>query len=451
MDKTSLFYPLDQEELTTLKIQFNWKTGDFFLECSKDWSSDLDWSRYNHDFYAESIKCRDRRLLNDGETKALFKKYGLSEYLDQVFELVRQGRHFGMECFYHKGYDIKFIGNIHSRKRGINNTRANIVTGGIRRHSKDTSEIETITDGLNLSRAMTFKNIAGDLALGGSKSCVIMDELDISNLRHMGFLGFCMDAIRSSTSPDMGFPPEMTDVMKDNGFSFNYTGGRKGLLGPSGKPTAYGVFLAMKEAVKFLRGSDDMTGMSFAVQGLGNVGGNLARYLIDNVKNLRILVTDINESLVQRFVGEHKAKGIDIAAVKPDEIILSEVDVLCPCAGGGVLSEETIPKLKCSMVFGGANNQIKATSVEEEFRLAKVIAERGILYQTDWWHNTAGVMFGIEEHNNQESASLENIYKDIERVLPRNTWVNLNKAKELGITPTECAYKTCYNEIYGDN
>lgn len=58
-------------------------------------------------------------------------------------------------------------------------------------------------------------------------------------------------------------------------------------------------------------------------------------------------------------------------------------------------------------------------------------------------------MFGYEEYKYQKDASLERTYADIKRVLPKNTWENLNKAKELGITPTESAYKTCNDELYG--
>lgn len=59
-------------------------------------------------------------------------------------------------------------------------------------------------------------------------------------------------------------------------------------------------------------------------------------------------------------------------------------------------------------------------------------------------------MFGFEEFRHQDNASLERTYRDIERVLPKNTWKNLNKASDLGLTPTESAYKTCFDEIYGE-
>lgn len=448
MEKRSLFYPLDQEGLTTLRIQYDWKTNDTFLQASKDWDEGFDWSKYNHDFYVESIKTKTGRMLNDAETRAIFEKHDLTDYLAEVLELVKQGRHFGIDCFYNKDYDIAFLGNMHSRKRGINNTRHGAMKGGIRRHAKEDLELDVIIDGLNLSRAMSFKNIAGDLPVGGCKSCVIMDALDLKNMKHIGFLGFCLDEIRCSTGPDMGFPPEMTDVMKENGYSVQYTCGPKGPLGASGKPTAYGVYLALKEAVSFHLGKEDMAGMSFAIQGIGQVGWHMVEYLANEVTNPTIYVADVNEAAVKKLVAEFTAKGVNVRAVGLDEILLLDVDVLSPCACGGILHEENIPQLNCKLIIGGANNQIKASSVEEECRLAKLIADRGILFQTDWWHNTAGVMFGYEEYKYQNEASLDRIYGDIARVLPKNTRANLTKAKELGITPTECAYTTCTEVLF---
>ena len=87
---------------------------------------------------------------------------GISDYLEEVIDLVRQGKHFGIDCFYNKRLDIRYLGNMHNRKRCINNTRHGVMKGGIRRHEKDENELEVIIDGLNLARAMTFKNIAGE-------------------------------------------------------------------------------------------------------------------------------------------------------------------------------------------------------------------------------------------------------------------------------------------------
>lgn len=112
--------------------------------------------------------------------------------------------------------------------------------------------------------------------------------------------------------------------------------------------------------------------------------------------------------------------------------------------------ENNVPNLQCKIIWGSANNQMKASSQEEEMRLAKMVADRGILFQTDWWHNTAGVMFAWEEVCKQEKADINHAYKVISEVMPRHTRENLEEAKKLGITPTENAYRICEEILYGD-
>lgn len=448
MDR-SLFTPLAQEGLTTLRINYDWKTDEVFLYASKDWDTDFDWSRYNRDFYVESIKVHDAKYLNEQEVREIFAKYDLTDYLKEVVDLLREGRHFGITAYLNEALDIKFMGNVHSRKCGINNGKHATLGGGIRRHGKDERELDVIIDGLNLGRAMSFKNVAGELPMGGLKSTVIMDPIDLENFQQIGFLGFALDSMRCETGPDMGFPTELTDVMIYNEYSYQYTCGPNGPLGSSGPPTAYGVYIALEEAAKFL-GHENMDGWSFACQGLGQVGWSMVKEICTNIRNPHIIVADMNRDVVDKCVNTWSEKGIDIKAGSIDDILFEDVDVVVPCAIGGVFTEENIDKLKCKIIWGSANNQIKASGQEEEIRLAQKIADRDILFQTDWWHNTAGVMFAWEEVCFQKRANIDHVYEVISDVLPRLTKNNLEDAKELGITPTANAYRQVENILYGD-
>lgn len=446
----SIFIPLKGEDLTTLRIFYNWKTDEVFLSASKDWDDDLDWSRYNKDFYVESIKTHNAKYLNEQEVKDMFEKYNLTGYLEEIIALLREGRHFGIIAYLNQKLDIKYMGNIHNRKCGINNGKHATVGGGIRRHEKSDEEIDVIIDGLNLGRAMSFKNVAGELPMGGIKSTVIMDPLDLNDFQQIGFLGFALDSMRCETGPDMGFPIEMTDVMIENGYSHQYTCGPHGPLGSSGPPTAYGVYIALEEAVKFL-GHDNMDGWSFACQGLGQVGWSMVEEICTKVKNPHVIVADTNQEVVDKCIKTWSEKGIDIKSCDVKDVLFQEVDVVVPCAIGGIFTEENIGDLKCKIIWGSANNQIKASGQEEEIRLAQLIADRGILFQTDWWHNTAGVMFAWEEVCFQERADIEHVYKVISDVLPRLTRENLKDAKERGLTPTANAYRKVEGILYGDD
>lgn len=439
----SLFTPLIAEGLTTLKIRYDYKTGTFRFYAAKEWEKDHDFSKYNKNFCIDGIFTDNAIYLNTNQVKELYSKYNLNDYLEQVMDLIKKGKHFGIDAYYYDKYNIKFMMHEHSRKLGLLNKRHAIMAGGIRRHPLEEEEIDVIVDGLNLGRGMSFKNVAANLAYGGCKATVQMDPLDLTNMEIMGFLAFALDSCRDMTGPDMNFPTEMSDVMIKQGYSMQYTGGPNSKTGETGKPTAYGVYLSLKQAVKFMENTESLKGKTAAVMGLGAVGWYMAEHFLS--EDMKVYVSDINPDRAKDFVQKHPGKDIEIVAVS--DVLEMEVDVLSPCAIGGIFHDENIPKLKCKYIWGSANNQLKASSQEEEYRLAKLLDKHGILFQTEWWHNIAGVMCGAEEY--LYDGTEETLNKKIEAIIPKQTWENLNKAKELSITPTECAYKTCENIIYG--
>jgi len=439
----SLFTPLKEEGLTTLKIRYDFRTDRLRLFAAKEWEKDFDFSLYNKTFCIDGIFTDKARYLNTEEVIVLYKEYNLEDYLNQVLDLVRQGKHFGIDVYYNDKFDIRFMMHEHSRKLGLHNKSAAIMAGGIRRHFPEEDELEVIIDGLNLGRGMSFKNVAGSLPFGGCKATVQMGPLDIKNMEIMGFLGFALNSTHDMTGPDMNFPTEMSDVMHEQGYSVQFTGGPKSKTGETGKPTAYGVYLSMKQAVKFKEGTKSLDGKSVVVIGLGAVGYYLCEYLLK--EDIKLYVSDINDEACQHLM--EKFPNREIESVPVEKAYAMTVDVVCPCAIGGIFHENNITELKCQYIWGSANNQLKASSQEEEYRLAKLIDDRGILFQTEWWHNTAGVICGAEEFLYE--GTVETLNEKIEAILPSNTWKNLNKAKKLGVTPTEAAYSTCEAIIYG--
>lgn len=439
----SLFIPLREEGLTTMRIRYDFKTGAVRLYAAKEWEPDFDFSKYNHEWWIDGIYTEDARYLNTKEVWALFEKYGQKDYLEEVLNLLRAGKHFGIDIYYYEKYDIRFMMNEHSRKLGVLNKSHSIMAGGIRRHTYEEPEMEVIIDGLNLGRGMSFKNIAGHLPFGGCKATVTMNPLDMDNMEIMGFLAFALDSCRDMTGPDMNFPVEMSDVMIEKGYSMQYTGGRKAKTGPTGTPTAYGVYLALMEAVNFQEGVRSVKGKTAALMGLGAVGWYMGELLLEGGVS-KLTIADINPDTVQRFVNEHQGYEIDTCSVA--DVLYQNVDILSPCAIGGIFDEESIAKLNCTYIFGSSNNGLKASSQEEEIRLAKLIAEKGILYQVEWWHNTAGVICGAEEYLYDGDA--ESLRRKVEEIMPANTILSLNGAKEQGITPTEFVYQYCEDLLY---
>lgn len=439
----SLFTPLREEGLTTLKIRYDFKTDIIRFQAAREWDQDLDFSRYNKDFIIDGLFTDDAVCLNTKEVWALYEKYGLRDYLEQVVGLVRAGKHFGIDAYYLAKYDIRYMMHEHSRKMGLTNRSQSIMAGGIRRHEPEEPEIEVIIDGLNLGRGMSFKNVAAGVPFGGAKATVQMGPLDLDNLEIMGFLAFAMDSCRVLTSPDMNFPTEMSDVITEQGYSTQYAGGPSGKLGETGRPTAYGVYLSLQEAVRFHEGKDSLKGKTVALMGLGAVGWYLGEHLLD-AGVARLTIADTDPAVVQKFIAAHPGALIDTCPAS--EVIYQDVDILCPCAVGAILHDESIPQLKCRYIWGSANNQLKASSQEEEIRLAALIADCGIHYQIDWCHNTAGVLSATEEY--LYDGTYESLMKKVEENVPAGTRQSLTEARANGLTPTENLYRKVGQILY---
>jgi len=443
--RESVFEVLRTEGLNRLRIHYDWRRDAFSLYAAREWDADTPFARYNAAFTVWTLTPSQGRYLNDAETEGAFQRHGMAPHLAKVKELMRKGRHILLDCYYHEGLDIRFVNHIHSDKRGINNRRSSLVMGGIRRHEPGEDEIDVFVDGMNLGRGMTFKNVAAGLPMGGCKTTVQMDPIDLADLDQVGFLAYATDRTRNTAGPDMNFPPELADVVNEH-FSLHFVGGPKGPLGPTGTPTAHGVHMAVKQGARFLWGSESLAGKTIAVQGLGAVGFHLTGgYLKDGA---RVIVCDRDPAAVERFLAAHP--GAPVRVVDPGEILGVEADIFSPAAGGGILTTENIPTLRFELIMGGANNVLRASSQEEEIALAELLAERGILYQVDWWHNIAGVMAGYEEYVHQRGASMDRLMEKVGRLCAASTWENLNAARREGITPTERAYRAVEREVYGE-
>lgn len=438
----SLYYPLKEEGLTTLKIRYDYRRNQEYIIAAKEWDSDIRWSNFNRTFYADSLLTEDDVRLNNRETRALYEKYGLTDYLDEIFDLLRTGKFFGLDCYYYDKKDMRFTANLHSIVLGVNNKDHALYTGGIRRHPRDEEEIDVIVDGLNLGRAQSHKNVASQIPYGGGKITVVADEADLSDTEELGFLAFALDRVKFFTGPDMRYPIELADAMAP--YSAYITAGPSNPIGSSGTPTAWGVQCALREAVKFQFGRDSLCGLTVAVMGLGSVGFAQAEYLLAD--GAKLIVSDIDNQAPERLKRQHPEA--DITIVSNDEILDTEADILCPCAIGGFLTEAVIGRLKFKMVFGAANNQLHASNKEEELRLAKLLMDRGILYQECWVQNIGGVMSGEEMYVKGEKADKAQLMDRVEKVCAEITRKNLQEAAEKGITPSENAYNSVEDRIY---
>jgi leucine dehydrogenase len=307
----------------------------------------------------------------------------------------------------------------------VHSTTLGPALGGCRMTSYATA-VDAVRDALRLSRGMTYKSAAAGLPLGGGKSVIAMEPgvdreamlLDLADtVESLGGLYITaedvgtkpsdMELIHSRTDHVVGLPPE------------------KGGVGDPSPFTAAGVEAAMRACVGKRFGSETFEGRSVSVVGVGGVGETLARSLSE--QGAELIVADINEA--KRGLAEElpRARWSD-----PDSAMLAEVDVLAPCALGGVLSEETIPALRCQIVCGAANNQL---SREE---LAEDLARRNIVYAPDFIANAGGIIHAAEEHAGAH---------DPERVAQRVQGIHdvvaeiLGESESTGRTPLSAAYE----------
>ena len=141
-------------------------------------------------------------------------------------------------------------------------------------------------------------------------------------------------------------------------------------------------------------GSDDLHGRTVALQGCGNVGFALALLLKE--AGARLIVTDVDAARAAAC-----ARACDAAVVAPEEIYDAAADVFAPCALGGILNEQTIPRLQTAIIAGAANNQLRDEAA------VQAIEARGILYAPDFILNAGGIISGGAYLLGESSARLE--------------------------------------------
>jgi len=242
------------------------------------------------------------------------------------------------------------------------------------------SEDEALDDVLRLSRGMTYKSALAQTGLGGGKSVVIADrdQKTPALFEAMGrfieqFGGVYVTAEDVNVTVD-----DLRAVRRSTAHVCGLTTAEGG-GGDPGPYTAYGCFLGIRESLRMATGSG-LEGRTVAIQGTGSVGRELGRRLAG--EGARLVVADLNEANVERVVEELGAVAVD-----PEEIYDVDCAAFAPCALGGVLNDDTIPRLRCAVVAGAANNQL----LDEE-RHSEALRARGILYAPDYVINAGGIV-----------------------------------------------------------
>lgn len=294
------------------------------------------------------------------------------------------------------------------------------------------SERAAIDDVLRLARGMTYKAAVAGLNLGGGKSVIIGNPKTHKTEGLLRAFGRFIQTLRGRyiVAEDVG---TTTDDMKIIHEETRHVAGLETARGGSGDPspvTAYGLLHGMQACTREVFGTRELSGLTVAIQGAGHVGYNIARYL--KKEGARIITTDIYKKNARRLVEEFGAEY-----VKPDDIYSVKCDVFSPCALGGILDDKNIRKLKCRIVAGSANNQLKSG------RHGYKLEERGILYAPDFVINAGGLINVADEmrgyNRSRALHKAARIYSAVARVI--------KISKEDGIPPHEAADRMAERRI----
>lgn len=260
----------------------------------------------------------------------------------------------------------------------VHNTVLGPALGGTRIWAYN-NEMEALNDVLRLSRGMTYKNSLAGLNLGGGKAVIIGDSRQIKSEALMRRFGKFVNSLGGNyiTAEDVGISP--ADMVYVN-METNHVVGLPGKSGDPSPVTARGVYVGMKACAKEQFGTDSLAGRKIAVQGVGHVG----EYLVESLtkEGAEVFITDVYEPTLKRVSEAYGAKVVGL-----NEIYDLDVDIYAPCALGATVNDETLSRLKCSIIAGAANNQLKVEAIH-----GQAVMDRGIIYAPDFALNAGGVI-----------------------------------------------------------
>lgn len=296
----------------------------------------------------------------------------------------------------------------------IHSSRLGPATGGTRMKSYLNFK-EALQDALNLAKGMTYKFAVADFPRGGAKAVIDLPP-DFDQRARAGLLRRYGTFIQQlgglyETGPDLGTSPADMDIIAETGAPYVFCRTpQKGGAGDSGPATALGVFSGMQAVCQQIFGDASLTGRRVLVQGAGSVG----RILIDLLRevNAEVLFSDINQDTIR-----HYRDILKLPFVPAEYVYDTACDIFAPCALGGILNRDTIPRLQCLAVAGAANNQLAESSDADQ------LSQKGILYAPDYVVNFGGAIAitGIEsmgwslaeaeEHVKSVKQTLQHIFQ----------------------------------------
>ena len=263
----------------------------------------------------------------------------------------------------------------------VHSTHLGPAAGGCRMWQYETGEAH-LTDALRLAQGMSYKNAMAGLELGGGKAVIWGDSRRDKSPELFKAFGRAVESLSGTyyTAEDVGI--DVADIEIAATETSYVAGLNSSGAAASGDPspvTALGVFRGIQECAKRVFGSGDLTGKTVAVQGVGSVGGDVARHLAK--AGAELYIADISQDDLKAVQADTDAK-----IVEPDQIYDLDVDIFSPNALGAIVNQDTLARLTAKIIAGGANNQLIIPEMGEMLR------RKGILYAPDYVINGGGII-----------------------------------------------------------
>lgn len=299
----------------------------------------------------------------------------------------------------------------------IHDTTLGPATGGTRMYPYE-NEKDALTDVMRLAKGMTYKAAISHLPFGGGKSVIIGDpgkEKTPALLKRFGEFVENLDG-RYICAKDVGINSADLRTISTRTKHILGVEGTKNSSGDPSPATAFGLLYGIRAIAKEILGKISLEGLRFAIQGVGSVGYYIAKELYQERASL--VICDIDQRAIDRCLKELKAE-----VVTPEKIYDVTCDFFSPCALGAILNPETIPRLKCKIVAGAANNQL--ASPEDGQRLA----EKRIFYAPDYVINAGGLINIAEEQVGYDKKRafdhVARIYQTMIKIIHRSQKSNI--------------------------
>jgi glutamate dehydrogenase/leucine dehydrogenase len=317
---------------------------------------------------------------------------------------------------------LRFIVAVHSTVLGpaLGGLRLKVYPGGL---------YDALEDVLGLARTMTLKASAAGLDIGGGKAVMLDDGCSSHRRARMEGAARVIDELGGAyiTAEDIGTTCEDMDTISRH---TRFVTGRSLENCGRGDPspvTAETVFRAMLRALE----SEDLDGRTVGVIGLGKVGGRLAVKLHE--AGARVLATDIDPARVEQLADEGAVEPMPSA----DSVLAAELDVLAPCAAGGLITDTVASALTARVICGAANNPLSGTSA------ARALAARGVLYVPDFLAKCGGL---ISVEAEWRGAGEERVEAGIARAMDRLD-AALAESARTGTPPSEVAERQALERV----